>query len=64
MQKIRRPPAIIARMSRRIPDKIRAKESVEPSETKPIDGPSKANPRRITKLLMDKTVARVEEIQF
>ena len=64
MHEIRRMPAMIANMSRSIPERIRAKESEEPSETKPIDGPRSANPRRITRLLMDKTVARVEEAQF
>jgi hypothetical protein len=51
-------------MSNRSPDSISAKESVEISETKPISGPSTANPTRIIRLLIDKTVARVDDEQF
>jgi hypothetical protein len=51
-------------MSNRIPVNISAEERVEISETQPIRGPIIANPRRIIRLLIDKTVARVEDEQF
>jgi len=51
-------------MRRRIPVKTRAKDKVKPSETSPIAGPRRAKPRRMIRLLMDRTVARVEEEQF
>jgi hypothetical protein len=64
MKKMSRLPASIANISKMIPVKIRAKDNKKLSETKPIDGPIIANPNRITRLLKDKTVARVEEPQF
>ncbi len=63
MGKIRRQPVIIGSISRRIPAKTRANDKVKPYGISPMAGPRRLKPRRMPRLLMDRTVARVEEEQ-